>query len=108
VSFWLVARALLHTPAHDVALYVGAFAAAWLVGVLAFFAPGGLGVREAVLVAILRSKIGVEDAVVLAAISRALLTVVDVALAGIGALLLRRLGQSRTAAVVHPPPGRAN
>jgi uncharacterized membrane protein YbhN (UPF0104 family) len=107
VSFWLIGRALLHVPVHDVALYVGAFAAAWLVGVLAFFAPGGLGVREAVLVAILRSKIGVNDAVVLAAVSRALFTVVDVALAGVGALLLRRVGESRTAAVVHPPPGRS-
>src|SRR5206468_8528139 len=52
-SFWLTARALVAAPVSDIPVYVGAFAAAWLVGVLAIFAPGGLGVREALLVALL-------------------------------------------------------
>jgi uncharacterized membrane protein YbhN (UPF0104 family) len=32
---------------------MGAFAAAWIVGFLAFFIPSGLGVREVVLIALL-------------------------------------------------------
>jgi uncharacterized membrane protein YbhN (UPF0104 family) len=90
ISFWLVGRALVAAPLRDLAVYTGAFAAAWAVGVIAVYAPGGLGVREAVLVALLRGRIGSADALVLAAASRAVLAFVDVVLAGSGALLLRR------------------
>jgi len=90
ISFWLVGRALLGAPARDIPVYVGAFAAAWTVGVIAVYAPGGLGVREAVLVAILRDRIGSADALVLAAASRGVLVVADVVLAGVGVWLLRR------------------
>jgi glycosyltransferase 2 family protein len=90
ISFWLVGRALVAAPLRDMAVYIGAFAAAWAVGVIAFYAPGGLGVREAVLVAILRHRIGSGDALVLAAASRAVLAFVDVVLAGFGVLLIRR------------------
>jgi glycosyltransferase 2 family protein len=104
VSFWLVGRALFDAPLTDMAVYVGAFAAAWTVGVIAVYAPGGLGVREAVLVAILRGKIGSADALVLAAASRVVLAFVDIVLAGSGALLLRRgFGRPRPDAALIPP-----
>jgi uncharacterized membrane protein YbhN (UPF0104 family) len=90
ISFWLVGRALVASPLRDMAVYIGAFAAAWAIGVIAVYAPGGLGVREAALVAILRGKLGSADALVLAAASRAVLAFVDVLLAGSGVLLLRR------------------
>jgi uncharacterized membrane protein YbhN (UPF0104 family) len=95
ISFWLIGRALVSAPLGDMAVYTGAFAAAWGVGVIAFYAPGGLGVREAVLVAILRHRIGSADALVLAAASRAVLAFVDILLAGVGVFLLR--------SVEHPP-----
>jgi glycosyltransferase 2 family protein len=104
ISFWLVGRALFDAPLRDMAVYVGAFAAAWAVGVIAVYAPGGLGVREAVLVAILRGKIGSADALVLAAASRVVLAFVDVVLAGSGALLLRRsVGRPPSNAALIPP-----
>jgi uncharacterized membrane protein YbhN (UPF0104 family) len=104
ISFWLVGRALVAAPLRDMAVYVGAFAAAWAVGVIAIYAPGGLGVREAVLVAILRGKVGTADALVLAAASRAALAFVDVVLAGGGVLLLRRsVGRSPLDAALTPP-----
>jgi uncharacterized membrane protein YbhN (UPF0104 family) len=106
ISFWLIGRALISAPLRDMAVYIGAFAAAWVVGVLAVYAPGGLGVREAVLVAILRGKIGSADALVLAAASRAVLAFVDVALAGGGVLLLRRSGEHPPADIALSPPGR--
>jgi hypothetical protein len=89
-SFWLCARGLVAVPLHDLAFYTGAFAIAWLVGLLAVYAPGGLGVREAVLVALLRSRIGAADALVVAAASRLILILVDLALAGIATAALRR------------------
>jgi uncharacterized membrane protein YbhN (UPF0104 family) len=69
---------------------MGAFAVAWLAGLLAVYAPGGLGVREAVLVALLSSRIGAADALVVAAASRLILIFVDVVLAGIATAALRR------------------
>jgi hypothetical protein len=89
-SFWMTARAFVHVPADDLPVYIGAFAAAWIVGLLAIYAPGGLGVREAVLVAILRSRIGTADAVVIAAASRGVFTLVDVSAAGVAFALGRR------------------
>jgi hypothetical protein len=74
----------------DVGFYAGAFAIASLVGLVAFFAPVGLGIREAVIVALLRSRLGTSDALLLAAVSRGVLTVVDLGTAAAGAAVLRR------------------
>ena len=92
-SFWLCARGLLAVPADDIPVYFGAFAVAWLAGLLAIYAPGGLGVREGVLVALLSSRIGAADALLVAAASRLVLILVDVVLAGIATVAMRR----------HPP-----
>lgn len=93
-SFWLCARGLDAVPAADLASYIGAFAVAWLAGLLAVYAPGGLGVREAVLVALLAGRIGAADALVVAAASRLILIFVDVVLAGLATVALRR-GRAR-------------
>lgn len=89
-SFWLCARGLVAVPAHHIAFYIGAFAVAWLAGLVAVYAPGGLGVREAVLVALLSSRIGAADALVIAAASRLTLILVDVVLAALAAAARRR------------------
>jgi len=88
-SFWLCARGLVAAPDGDLALYMGTFAVAWLAGLLAIYAPGGLGVREAVLVALLHGRIGAADALVVAAASRLILILVDVLLAGVSTAVLR-------------------
>jgi uncharacterized membrane protein YbhN (UPF0104 family) len=90
-SFWLCARGLLAVPAHDLAFYMGAFAVAWLAGLVAIYAPGGLGVREAVLVALLGGRIGAANALVVAAASRLMLILVDVLLAAVSAAAKRRV-----------------
>jgi len=89
-SFWLCARGLVAVAVRDLAFYVAAFAVAWLAGLAAVYAPGGLGVREAVLIALLSSRIGAADALVVAAASRLMLIVVDVVLAGLAAVAMRR------------------
>lgn len=89
-SFWLCARGLVAIPAHDLPYYMGAFAVAWLAGLLAIYAPGGLGVREAVLVALISSRLAAADALVIAAASRLILIVVDVLLAGVATAAMRR------------------
>jgi hypothetical protein len=89
-SFWLCAHGLVGAPTEDLAFYMGAFAIAWLAGLAAIYAPGGIGVREAVLVAFLGGRIGAADALVVAAASRLILILVDVLFAGIATAALRR------------------
>jgi uncharacterized membrane protein YbhN (UPF0104 family) len=89
-SFWMTARALVDGPVRDLPFYTGAFAVAWLAGLVAIYAPGGLGVREAVLVALLRDRLGSADALVVALASRGVFTAGDVVAAGIGWVALRR------------------
>jgi glycosyltransferase 2 family protein len=89
-SFWLCAYGLVGVPVEDLAFYMGAFAIAWVAGLLAIYAPGGLGVREAVLVALLTGRIGAADALVVAAVHRLILVFVDLGLAGIATAAMRR------------------
>jgi uncharacterized membrane protein YbhN (UPF0104 family) len=94
--FWLTARSLFHVSFGQAGFYTGVFSLAWLVGLVAVFAPGGLGVREAVILALLRSRIGAADAVLLAAVSRGLLTAVDLLAGAVGAIVLRRSQPKRS------------
>jgi len=95
VAFWLLARGLL--PEADLSLRtaVGVFAAGYILGLLAIFAPGGLGVRELVIVAILAPRVGSGGAVALAVGSRLLLTITEI-VAALVALLLGAREKERT------------
>jgi uncharacterized membrane protein YbhN (UPF0104 family) len=59
-------------------LAVSAFAAAYLLGYVAIFAPAGLGVREGFLVAFLGPALGPGPAVALATAQRVWMTAVEV------------------------------
>ena len=48
-----------------------------IVGLLAFFVPSGIGVREAVIVLTLSTYFGVEQAIVLAVVARLYTTIAD-------------------------------
>jgi hypothetical protein len=92
VAFWMTGRALFAIPVADLPHYIGVFAIAWLAGLVAVFAPGGIGVREAVIVALLSGRLHQADAIVLAATSRIVLTGSDLILgaASFGVPALRR------------------
>jgi hypothetical protein len=88
-SFWLFARAVLGAAAPGVLTAGAAFIASYVAGIMAVFAPGGLVVREAALVATLGPRIGPQYALLLAVGSRLWLTVLELcatlaALAGQG------------------------
>lgn len=92
VAFWLTGRALFPIPPSELVFFTAAFALGWLAGMVVVFAPGGVGVREAVLVGLLAPRIGHTEAIVIAGSSRILLTTADLA-GGAGALALSRLEQ---------------
>ena len=86
-AFHVLARATL--PFAPLGFYesLGAYTASYVAGVLAPFAPGGLGVREGILVLALEPRMGLANALALAAVSRLGVTAAEV-LASL-ALLIR-------------------
>lgn len=72
-----------------VAQCVGGYALAWVAGFLVVVTPAGAGVRELVLAACLLGTVDQGAIVAIVLLSRLLLTVVDLALAGIGAIDVR-------------------
>jgi uncharacterized membrane protein YbhN (UPF0104 family) len=91
IAFQLVALGTLRDVELSWAVATGAFAASYITGYLALFLPGGLGVREVVLIALLTGPtgIGIGPATALAVVSRIVLTINDVG-AAMPFLLFRR------------------
>ena len=82
LQIWLL------VPVHSgmsLLLSVGGYALAWSVGFLVVFAPGGLGVREVVLVTTLTPLVGAGTATAVALVSRAVTTASDLICAGVSA-----------------------
>ena len=80
IAFRLFAAATLGEATGATAGYIAVYTASYLFGYLAFFAPGGVGVRESVLVALM-PQLGlasVGDAVLLAALSRLWITILEI------------------------------
>ena len=76
-ALWLLARGLLPSAGLDPLLAVAVFTASYLAGFLALFAPGGLGVREALFIIMLQGPLGIGAATALAVASRVLLTITE-------------------------------
>jgi uncharacterized membrane protein YbhN (UPF0104 family) len=72
---WLVARAF--SPQIGIAPIVVAAVASWLVGIVTLPAPGGIGVREAVLAAALRDDLGSGTAALVALTARMVFLAAD-------------------------------
>jgi uncharacterized membrane protein YbhN (UPF0104 family) len=69
---------------------VGTYSLSWVVGFLAVFAPAGLGVREAVMIAALHSQTTTAIAITVALVQRALSVVADAATGGVAVGLVGR------------------
>lgn len=88
LSFWLFARAVLGGAAPGPLLAATAFVASYVAGIIAVFAPGGIVVREAALVAALAAPIGADRAFLLAVGARLWLIALEI----IGALTVIAAG----------------
>lgn len=76
-SLWFLARGVL-AVAPSLKACIAAFTASYIAGLVALFAPAGLGVRESVFILMLQGSIGVPAAAALAIASRLLLTATEV------------------------------
>ena len=94
-AFWLLARGLIADRVVPFAVATGVFALGYILGWLALFAPGGVGVRELVFVGLLTPWLGSGDALVVSLASRVLLTAMEAA-AAVVTLPLRHRPQGST------------
>jgi hypothetical protein len=80
VAFAFFARGVTPGISGDPSMFIAVFTTSYLIGYLALFAPGGLGIREYALVALLIAfgVAGNGEAVILSATSRVWLTVLEV------------------------------
>ena len=99
VAFWLLAHGLFDAGQLTLQVSIGVFAAGYIVGLLALFAPGGVGMRELVFIALLGPLMRYDVALALAVASRLLLTGTE-----IGAALVA-LALNRKKEVVGEPSG---
>ena len=84
-------EALGFGPAVPIVDVIAAFVAAWMIGFLSLITPGGIGVREAVLVLLLRSTLSTSQAITVALLARLSWTLVEMVGVLIGLLIGRRL-----------------
>jgi uncharacterized membrane protein YbhN (UPF0104 family) len=78
IAFRFLALGLFGAPPGSWSFYITAFTGSYVAGVIAVFAPAGLGVREVALIALLSPLLGSGDALILAAASRIWLTALEV------------------------------
>lgn len=76
-AFWLLTAGLLPRAALGLDVAIGAFTASYLAGLLFLPAPGGVGIRESVMVLMLQGPLGEGGALAMAIASRLLLTLTE-------------------------------
>jgi uncharacterized membrane protein YbhN (UPF0104 family) len=89
LGLWCMTLTVTDIAPQQIPLFIASAALAMTASYLMPFAPGGLGVREGIYVITLRSVIGPEVAIVALAM-RVIQTVIEVVLAGVGMLVMRR------------------
>lgn len=85
IAFAIFVGSIVPGGQGPLGLYIGAHAAASIGGLLVLFAPGGIGVREAILAAILAPTHGVTIAIAIGVATRLWSTVVELIISGIAA-----------------------
>jgi glycosyltransferase 2 family protein len=80
---WLLARAITGLGVDDLPLVIVAYALAYVAGMVAFFIPSGIGVREAVLAASLSKELPGGVALTWALLLRLWVTIVELVFVGL-------------------------
>ncbi len=94
-AYWSMAHALAGVSASSIPVFIAIATMGVVAGLVAFFAPAGLGVQEGVFLLGLSQVMPKSEATLLIVVMRLMLTLVEVALAGVGLLTLRRTTDSR-------------
>ena len=98
-AFWLFGRALLGVSAPSLDVAGGAFVASYVAGIIAVFAPAGIAVREAALVAMLAPVIEARAALLLAIGSRLWMIALEILMAVVVVAVYRTRGRAARRAI---------
>ncbi|HJR67836.1 MAG TPA: lysylphosphatidylglycerol synthase domain-containing protein [Gemmatimonadaceae bacterium] len=98
-AFWMFARALIGESAPSLLVAGGAFVASYVAGIVAVFAPAGIAVREAALVAMLTPVLDGRVALALALGSRLWMIALEILMAAVVVGLYRARGRPARRAV---------
>lgn len=91
-GFFLLLSALVDLPLNRLLYVTGSFALAGVIGMLALFAPSGIGVREGIMAAALSQILPTGVAVMAALVARVWMTLAEVFCASLALLLFKLLG----------------
>jgi hypothetical protein len=83
LAFWMLVRGLISTASVPVTAAMGMFALGYVMGIVAVFVPGGIGVRDLALVGFLTPFVGGGAALAISLVSRVQLTLAEVGGAGL-------------------------
>lgn len=83
IGFFFLLNSIAHLPFYDIIGVMGGFTLAAVSGTVAIFAPGGLGVREGILVMILSFYFPLAIAVLISLMARIWVSLAEVSLLGI-------------------------
>lgn len=83
-SYYLLAATLVDVALSDALFVMASFTLAGTIGILSFFAPSGIGVREGVAGLLLATIMSNEDTIAIVIAARLFSTVADLAFLGLG------------------------
>jgi hypothetical protein len=89
IALYVLIRSFYALDAGSILYLAGAFSFSSIVGILALFAPSGLGVREGLLAVFLNRIMPTSIALVVSVVSRLWLTVAELAAVGVVFLLMK-------------------
>jgi uncharacterized membrane protein YbhN (UPF0104 family) len=87
IGFWIFVDSVFAIPSQHILFLTGALALSSTLGLIALFAPSGLGVREGVLVYLLSHLMPEGVAVIISVLTRIWMTLVEIGLIGVVYLL---------------------
>jgi len=89
IGFYLFVDSVFPVPPHQILFLTGALAFSSMLGLIAIFAPSGLGVREGALVYLLSLMMPESVAVIISILTRIWMTLIEIGLTGVVYLLGR-------------------
>ena len=95
VGFYMLTCSIYPIPMSEMLYSAGIFGLSCIIGILAIFAPSGLGVREGILVLGLGLIMPEEYAVIISIVSRLWMTVSELALIGIAFVVNQVMGRRK-------------
>jgi len=101
ISFALLVAGLVDIPAGSCMLVAGAFSLAYTIGLLVIVTPGGLGVREGILLLILATVFPSGVAGLIATAARLWILIIELVSLGIAFVIFRISGKGKVSQYIH-------